>query len=188
MPSLNIWDVNWSLDVEQCPCDVHFAEYLEAEGIAGKAIFHFGTGGHHVLGIRCAEAGAGNVVLGITASPPEYEAYVKLVTARPEVGRIYKVFFGDIYQLEPKLLPVLDMVTLFHLGEFRSERNDEYRALTDAELTRLLLDKLRPQGLMSFYAGSFAYDVAERVVAELVGEGRLVPAGAFNSLRLYLKP
>jgi hypothetical protein len=188
VPSLNIWDVNWSLDVEQCPCDVHFADYLEAEKIAGKAIFHFGTGGHHVLGIRAADAGAGNVVLGITASPPEYSAYISLVTERPEVGRIYKVFFGDIYQLEAKLLPELDMVTLFHLGEFRTERNDAYRALTDAELTGLLLDKLRPGGLMSFYSGSFAFDVAERVVAGLVAKGRLAPAGAFKSLRLYSKP
>ena len=188
MPSLNIWDVNWSLDVEQCPCDVHLAEYLEAEKISGKSIFHFGTGGHHILGIRAADAGAGNVVLGITASPPEYSAYISLVTARPEVGRIYKVFFGDIYQLEPRLLPELDIVTLFHLGEFRSERNDAYRALTDAELTALLLDKLRRGGLMSFYTGSFAFDIAERVIADLVGNGRLVPAGAFKSLALYRKP
>jgi hypothetical protein len=188
VPSLNIWDVNWSLDVEQCPCDVHFAEYLEEEGIAGKAIFHFGTGGHHILGLRAAEAGAGNVVLGITASPQEYEAYIKLVTARPDVGRIYKVFFGDIYQLEPRLLPELDLVTLFHLGEFRSERNDAYRALTDAEVASLLLDRLVPGGLMSFYSGSFAFDIAERVVADLLGQGRLASAGTFKSLRLYRKP
>lgn len=188
MPSLNIWDVNWSLDVEQCPCDVHFNEYLEAEKIAGKSIFHFGTGGHHVVGIRAAETGAGNVVLGITASPQEYEAYITLVTKRPDVGRIYKVFFGDIYQLEPKLLPELDVATLFHLGEFRSEQNDAYRALTDAELTALLLGKLRRGGLMAFYSGSFAFDVAERVVADLIGRGQLAPKGAFKSLRLYSKP
>jgi hypothetical protein len=41
---------------------------------------------------------------------------------------------------------------------------------------------------MSFYSGSFAFDVAERVVADLVGRGRLASAGAFKSLRLYSKP
>ena len=167
---------------------MHFTEYLEAEKIAGASIFHFGTGGHHIVGIRAAESGSGNAVLGITASPPEYSAYIALVTERPEVGRIYKVFFGDIYQLEPKLLPELDIVTLFHLGEFRSERNDAYRALTDAELTALLLGKLRRGGLMDFYSGSFAFDVAERVVADLVGTGQLEAKGTFKSLRLYRKP
>ena len=26
---MHIWDVYWGLRVEQCPCDVHFVEWLE---------------------------------------------------------------------------------------------------------------------------------------------------------------
>ena len=52
MAQLNIWDVNWYLDEAQCPCDVHFLEFLAQEKIERATIFHFGTGGHHVVGIK----------------------------------------------------------------------------------------------------------------------------------------
>jgi hypothetical protein len=71
---MNIWDESWDLHVQQCPCDVHFLEFLEERGIRDSAIFHFGTGNHHIVGIRTAEDGRGNSVLGITASPQEYES------------------------------------------------------------------------------------------------------------------
>jgi hypothetical protein len=185
--ALNIWDVNWYLDEKQCPCDVHFLEYLEAQGITGASIFHFGTGGHHIVGIRTAENGSNNAVLGITASPQEYNDYVKLVIERPDVGRTYKVFFGDIYQLDARLLPPLDIVTLFHTGEFRTEQNDEYGALTDLEVADLLVDKMRAGGRVLFYSGSFAFDKAEQVASELARRGRIEPAPPFKSLRVFHK-
>jgi hypothetical protein len=185
--ALNIWDVNWFLDEKQCPCDVHFLEYLEKEGITGAAIFHFGTGGHHVVGIRTAENGSNNAVLGITASPQEYNDYVKLVVERPDVGRTYKVFFGDIYQLDGRLLPALDIATLFHTGEFRTEKNDEYGALTDLQVAEVLLHKLRPGGLLLFYSGSFAFDKAEAVVADLMARQAVEPLSPFKTLRAYRK-
>jgi hypothetical protein len=184
---LNVWNVDWYLDPETCPCDVHLLEYLGAEGIKGARIFHFGTGGHHVVGIRCAEDGSNNAVLGITASPPEYQAYVKLISERPEVGRSYKAFFGDIYQLDARLLPELDVLSLFHVGEFRTEKNDAYGALTDLEMVSLLVDKLRPGGLVLFYEKSYAFDVAERVATALTKAGRIEPHGSFKTLRIFRK-
>lgn len=185
--TMNIWDVNWFLDEKQCPCDVHFLEYLEQENVTGASIFHFGTGGHHVVGIRTAENGSNNAVLGITASPQEYNDYVKLVIARPEIGRTYKAVFGDIYQLDERLLPQFDYVTLFHTGEFRTERNDEYGALTDFELAELLIGKLRPGGRVMFFAGSFAFDKAEAVASELTARRLVEPEPAYKSLRIYRK-
>jgi hypothetical protein len=182
---LNIWDVNWYLDEAQCPCDVHFLKYLEAEGHRDRTIFHFGTGGHHVVGLRCHEARTGNVVFGITASPPEHDDYEKLIIERPEVGRTYKVLFGDIYQLDARLLPDFDIVTLFHVGEFRTEKNDAYGALTDDEMVRLLVGKLKGPRLVAFYDGSYAFDVAERITATMTKEGVLEPVGAFESLRIF---
>ena len=185
--AMNIWDVNWFLDEEQCPCDVHFLQYLEQEQITGASIFHFGTGGHHIVGIRSAENGSNNTVLGITASPQEYDDYVKLVIERPEIGRIYKAFFGDIYQLDARLLPEFDLVTLFHTGEFRTEQNDAYGALTDLEVAELLVGKLKAGGRVLFFAGSFAFDKAEAVAAQLVAR-RLVTAEAdYKALRVYRK-
>jgi len=187
LAKLNIWNVNWTLDEELCPCDVHFLEYLDENRIKGASIFHFGTGGHHIVGIRCAEAKGDNAVLGITASPQEHEAYERLIIERPEVGRTYKVLFGDIYQLDPRMLPEFDLVTLFHTGEFRSDQNDAYGALTDAEVARLLLGKLRPRGLLVFFAGSFAFDKAEAVIAELLRDRLIEAAGSYKSLRIYRK-
>lgn len=185
MAKLNYYEIGWYLDEAQCPCDLHFTKWLETEGVRDRAIFHFGTGEHHTVGIKCHEAGAGNVVLGITASPREHDFYEQLVIERPEVGRTYKVQFGDIYQLDARLLPELDIVALFHVGEFRTEKNDEYGALTDEEMVRLLVGKLKGPGLVLFYSGSYAFDVAERIARKLVDDGVLAPAGSFESLRIY---
>ncbi|BCX19133.1 MAG: hypothetical protein KatS3mg117_2815 [Geminicoccaceae bacterium] len=186
--SLAIYHDAWDLDLAICPCDQHFLDWIAARELRGARIFHFGTGNHHLVGRRSAEDGRGNLVLGITASPREHESYVNLVIDRPELGRTYKVLFGDIYQLEPRLLPEFDVVTLFHLGEFRSEKNAAYGAMTDGELAELLLEKLVPGGWLLFYTGSFAYDVAAAIADRLEARGRLHPAGTFATLRLCRKP
>jgi hypothetical protein len=147
---LHFWDAVWDLQLAQCPCDAHFCDWLETEQIKDASIFHFGTGSHHIIGIRTAENGSNNCVLGITASPGEYESFVKLAIDRPDVEKSYKVFFGDIYQLEQRLLPQFDVVTLFHLCEFRNERNDLYGALTDLELTTMLTEQTRARRLHRF--------------------------------------
>ncbi len=69
-PDLNTWDVYWGLRVSECPCDVHFVEWLEENGVTGRTIYHMGSGGHHYVGVRCAEPELDNRVLSITASTP----------------------------------------------------------------------------------------------------------------------
>ena len=81
---LHIWDAYWDLRVDECPCDVQFCDWLEKEKITNAAIFHFGTGGHHIVGIRTAENGSNNAVMGITASPQEYETFVQLAIERDD--------------------------------------------------------------------------------------------------------
>jgi hypothetical protein len=166
---------------------VHFLEYLAAKQARGAAIFHFGTGNHHIVGLKAAENGADNAVLGITASPQEYDDYVELLIRNPRLGHTYKAYFGDIYQLDPRLLPAFDYVTLFHVGEFRAPENDSYGALSDLEMTLLLADKVKPGGEILFYSGSFAYDKAEVVAQELARLRPFDPAGAYKSLRVYKK-
>jgi hypothetical protein len=188
MSKLNYWNETWSLDEAQCPCDLHFVEYLQERRVKGAAIFHFGTGNHHIVGLRAAESGADNAVLGITASPQEYDEYVELLIRNPRLGHTYKAYFGDIYQLDARLLPEFDYVTLFHVGEFRTPDNDSYGALTDLELTLLLADKLKPGGEVLFYTGSFAYDKAQAVAQELVEMRAFAPAPGYKSLAIYRKP
>jgi len=184
---LHFWDAVWDLQLAQCPCDVHFCDWLEKEQIKDSSIFHFGTGSHHIIGIRTAENGSNNCVLGITASPGEYDAFVKLAIDRPEVEKSYKVFFGDIYQLEQRLLPQFDVVTLFHLCEFRNERNDLYGALTDLEVTTMLTEQTRPGGYIVFYTKSFAFDTAEKVIAVWEKEQAVEKVGLYETLLVYRK-
>jgi hypothetical protein len=184
---LHFWDAVWDLQLAQCPCDVHFCDWLEKEQIKDSSIFHFGTGSHHIIGIRTAENGSNNCVLGITASPGEYDAFVKLAIDRPEVEKSYKVFFGDIYQLEQRLLPKFDVVTLFHLCEFRNERNDVYGALTDLEVTTMLTEQTVPGGYIIFYTKSFAFDTAEKVIAVWEKEQAVEKVGMYETLLVYRK-
>ena len=184
---MNIWDVYWGLRVDQCPCDVHFVEWLEELGLTGRRIFHFGTGGHHYVGIRCAEPELASTVLGITASPKEYDAFVKLATQNPTITKSYSAYFGDIYTSNAKLLPRFDVVTLFHSCEFRSEANDAYGALSDREVMDLFTAQTDAGGYLLFYTGSFAYATAEPIIAAWAAEAPVAEIAAFKTLRVFRK-
>ena len=184
---LNYWNATWSLDEAQCPCDLHFIDYLQEKKASNAAIFHFGTGNHHIVGLKMAASGSNCAVLGITASPQEYDDYVDLLIKNPRLGHTYKAYFGDIYQLDGRLLPQFDYVSLFHLGEYRTPDNDAYGALTDLEMALILADKIKPGGEVLFYSGSFAYDKAEAVGKELVKQRPFEPAPDYKSLRIFRK-
>ena len=190
--ALHFWDAYWDFRPHECPCDADFVEWLDANAIRDSAIYHFGTGGHHHVGIQCASEARRNAVLGITAAPQEHETYVKLALERPEVLRFYNVIFGDIYLINPKLLPTFDVVTLFHLCEFRGEKNEAYGALTDLEVTNLLTDKLRPGGHVLFFPASYAFDwegpmSGKRVIADWERTHDVERVGMFKSLLVYRK-
>ncbi|PZU94353.1 MAG: hypothetical protein DI527_03580 [Chelatococcus sp.] len=184
---MNIWDHYWGLRVEQCPCDVHFVEWLEEQGFSGKRIFHFGTGGHHYVGIRCAEPALDCTVLGITASPKEYDAFIKLAVANPALTKHYSAYFGDIYTSNAKLLPRFDIVTLFHASEFRTEANDAYGALTDLEVMELFTERTDAGGHILFYKGSYAYPTAEPFIAEWAKSAPVEEVEGYKTLRIFRK-
>jgi hypothetical protein len=184
---LQFWDAVWDLRVAECPCDLQFLDWLDREHIRDASIFHFGTGSHHIVGVQTSENGSGNCVLGITASPKEHDAFVELVIDRPDVERTYKVLFGDIYQLEKRLLPEFDVVTLFHLCEFRTEQSDAYGAMTDRQLLDLLTQKTRPGGYILFYTKSFAFDDAQRILKSWEQQGAVEKAGVHELLLVYRK-
>ena len=188
MAKLNFWNSTWHLDEQQCPCDVHFLDYLDEHKIVGCNIFHMGTGSHHIVGLKTASNGSNNQVLGITASKEEYAAYIDLLIDNPKLGFSYKAYFGDLYQTDARLLPSLDYATLFHAGEYRTAENDTYGALTDAEVAGVLAEKLKPGGEIHFYTGSFAYDVAARAGQALVVERGFKDMGRYKTLHIFKKP
>jgi hypothetical protein len=188
MAKLNYWNATWSLDEKQCPCDIHLLDYLKEKGLTGKDIFHMGTGNHHVVGLETAKSGTNNHVLGITASKEEYDDYVKLLIEDARLGFSYKCYFGDIYQIDQRLLPDLDIATLFHIGEYRTDENDKYGALTDTAMTLVLGHKLRPGGEIHFYTGSFAYDKGETAGRALMAQQGFIDAGRYKSLHIFRKP
>jgi hypothetical protein len=191
MESLHYWDASWDLRPAECPCDVDFITWLDENQIVDATIYHFGTGAHHHVGIECAKSERRNAVLGITAAPQEYEAFVALAIERPDVLRHYNAVFGDIYLLNRKLLPVFDVVTLFHLCEFRGDKSDTYGAMSDLDLVNLLAEQTRPGGHILFFPGSFAFDRADRsakdVIAEWEQQQPVECLGRYKSLLVYRK-
>jgi hypothetical protein len=188
MSKLNFWNATWSLDEKQCPCDIHFLDYLDEKKVSHKDIFHMGTGNHHIVGLKTASNNMANHVLGITASKEEYDDYVKLLIDNPRLGFTYKCYFGDIYQIDRRLMPPLDFATLFHIGEYRTEANDSYGALTDTAMAISLGDSLRPGGEIHFFTGSFAYDRGQIAGRALVDERGFKDMGTWRTLHIFKKP
>lgn len=189
MLKMNLWDAKWDLDEAQCPCDIHFNQWIEANKIADKTIFHFGTGTHHVVGITQADNGLNNVVIGITASLIEYEAYIKLLNERPRIAKSYLAYFGDIYLSNARLLPEIDIATMFHAGEYIGDNTTsvEYGGVDDLGVARILLGRMRAGGHLLFYTGSFAFDKADALARVLEGEKKLERTGTFKTLLVCRK-
>ena len=189
MLKMNYWTDKWDLHEDVCPCDVHFNQWVEEQKLRNKSIYHFGTGTHHVVGVKQAENGSGNVVFAITASKEEYEAYIDLVTERAQVTKSYLAYFGDIYLTNPRLLPEFDAVTMFHLCEFffPNTASAEYGGLTDRKVLDLFTDKTRPGGHILFYTRSMAFDKAKPIIAEWEKEKAVERVGEFKTLLVYRK-
>jgi hypothetical protein len=175
---------SWPLRPTVCPCDIHFCEFLAQRNIRRQAIFHLGTGGHHVVGLHNQGAGLANEILGLTLSPREHASYVKRVVDDPALGKHYKVLFADIHSLSAGGLPDFDIVTLFHLCEL-ADANHGGRRLTDAQVLGLFCSKLRPDGLMLIYPGSFGYSQAAPLIEQAVAAGRLSFDQEYQSLLVY---
>jgi hypothetical protein len=185
--SMNYWRLSWPLNEAQCPCDVHFVSYLRESGIGGKSVFHFGTGQHHLVGVKNHELDHPNEVLGVTASRFEHETYVRLIISEPALARTYKVMFCDIYTLTPRSLPRLDVVTLFHLCEFYSAKNRAYTDATDASVLRMFLDLLNPGGEILVYRRSSAFDETRKLIDRLLDDGEIVKRADYESLSSYAR-
>jgi hypothetical protein len=189
MLTMNYWTDKWDLHEDICPCDVHFNHWAAETGVKNAGIFHFGTGTHHVIGLEQSRNGAGNVVVGITASIEEYDAYVKLVAEKAQVSKHYLAYFGDIYLTNARLLPRFDVVTMFHLCEFffPNTASAEYGGYTDLQLLELFTDQMNVGGHVLFYTRSIKFGDAEKVIAEWEKTRKVSRVGTYKTLLVYRK-
>ncbi len=189
---LNFYDLTWKLNEMACPCDVQFNEYIRNEQLANSAIFHFGTGEHHVVGVTNSKSEQPNFIFGITASKLEYQAYMDLVSSDAKLAITYKVLYADVYTLNSLLLPNFDLVTLFHVGEYwigsghgmHGQRSSE-APLDDKGLINLFLDKLNPGGKIVFYRNSAGWDRIEPTLSHKVENGEIKEVEKYKTLRFF---
>jgi hypothetical protein len=187
MLKMNYWGMKWDLHTDICPCDVHFNEWVEAKKITGKTIYHFGTGTHHVVGLRQSELG--NTVLAITASKEEYDSYVTLVAENSLVAKSYLAYFGDIYLSNPALLPDFDVVTLFHLCEFAQPNtaSAEYGGTDDRGLLDLMTKQTRPGGHILLYRDSNGREATKTILPGWEKQQLVERVDDFKTLMVYRK-
>jgi SAM-dependent methyltransferase len=177
----------WALDLDHCPCDLQFIEYLKQEKIEGQSIFHFGTGVHHLVGFENQKFDRPNEILGITASVLEHQSYAKAVVKDSSFAKYYKVLFSDIYLLTANLIPMFDIVTLFHLCEFYLPENADQLHQTDETLLALFLEKLRPDGKLLFYTGSNNFHEVAPILDRFAKVGKIEKIGQYKKLLIYGK-
>jgi hypothetical protein len=187
MLKMNYWTDKWDLHEDVCPCDVHFNDWVVKEKLKNKSIYHFGSGTHHVVGIK--QAARNNRTLCITASKEEYQAYIELVTTNSGVAKNYVCYFGDIYLTNPLLLPEFDVVTMFHICEFffPNTASKEYGGLTDAKVLDLFTAKLKKGGHMLFYTRSMGWDKTKAILPKWEKKQPVKKVGEFKTLLVYRK-
>jgi hypothetical protein len=173
----------WPLWARMCACDLHFCDFLQERHVRSKSIFHFGTGGHHIVGLRNRVDDMDNVILGVTLSPSEIKRYVKLVVRDPILGQNYKVMFADIHDLQAASLPKFDLVTLFHLCEFGGATASGH-LLSDKGVLDLLTSKLQPGGLLALYPRSLGYKRLRPLITAAIAAGTLQHREDYKSLQI----
>jgi len=178
---------SWPLWARVCPCDLHLCDLLLERKVRSKSIFHLGTGGHHLVGLRNHIDGLDNVILGVTVSPSEIRRYVKLVIRNPTLGQTYRVLFADVHGLRAASLPDFDLVTLFHLAEFGSTTGSGH-LLSDNGVLDLFCSKLKPGGLLVLYRGSNGYARLQTTVAAAMVAGTLRYVEDYKSLQILQVP
>jgi hypothetical protein len=183
-----------------CPADRDVANYLDLHEPrnGGLTVFHFGTGAHHHIGIANHQREHPNRVIGITASPGEYEKYMQLCIQDGSLGSDYLVYFGDIYNLRPEFLPPLHVASMPHVGEYYDasqvkeagvvrSTDRSYAPLNDRSLVEMIVDKLVLGGRLLIYVRSHGAEATRVILDELVSRQRLSYRKAHESIEVFTK-
>jgi tetratricopeptide (TPR) repeat protein len=185
-----------------CPADRDIAKYLDLyePRNGGLTVFHFGTGAHHHIGVANHHRQHPNRVIGITASPGEYEKYMQLCIQDGSLGSDYLVYFGDIYNLRPEFLPPLHVASMPHVGEYYDasqvkeagvhevgSTDRSYAPLNDRSLVGMIVDKLVLGGRLLIYVRSHGIEATRVILDELVAGQRLSHKMVHESIEVFTK-
>lgn len=165
----------WPWLPDKCPPDQYFIDFMKANTFTRpQTILHMGTGLHHRVGIECVALG--HRVIGLTVSREEYISRALRVDSPA-----YQVFYANLNDLDLRLLPELDIVTLFHFGEMASMFGP-----ASEEVLASLLDRVVVGGLVLFYNRSAEWGNSRPVVEAGVEAGRIKKIGeTFEELEVY---
>lgn len=183
--------------------DKDIASYLLEEEPGGLNVFHFGTGGHHHVGLTNHARETPDKIVAITASPAEFQSYIELCLEDGSLGRDYLVLFGDIYNLQPQALPPLDVASMPHLGEYYDPTRSieygltvegwnidrsRYTAMNDTTLLELVARKLVPGGRLIIHVHSNGSEIAAEVLDDFVRVRKVFKyTKAYKTLSIYTK-
>jgi tetratricopeptide (TPR) repeat protein len=185
-----------------CPADREVATYLDLyePRNGGLTVFHFGTGAHHHIGLANHQREHPNRVIGVTASPGEYERYMQLCIQDGSLGSDYLVYFGDIYNLRPEFLSTLDVASMPHIGEYYDaskvkepgvhvvgSTDRSYAPLNDRSLVEMIVDKLVVGGRLLIYVRSHGAEATRVILDELVSGQRLSHRMTHESIEVFTK-
>ena len=187
MESLNVYRKFYELNYQECPCDVDFIDYLIHKNYKNKNIFHYGTGGHHFIGIKNFTQNLNNDILGITAQKDEYISYIDLIIKTPKININYKVLFTDIFNINQNTIPNFDIITLFHHGEYYDPIKNNYSKLNETSLLELMINKLNPNGIICFYKRSAGQHKSNSIINTFIENNILVKIEEFKSIIIYKK-
>ena len=167
----------------------HFNEWIAKNKIKNKLIYHFGTGTHHVIGIKQATNKSGNAVFAITASKEEYEAYIELSTDEgagvESLCRLFRRHLSD----QPEAPAGLRR--RHHVPSVRvllpNTASKAYGGMTDEKLLDLFTAKTKKSGHILFYMGSMAWNKALPIVQKWEKRAPVKRVGEFKTLLVFRK-
>ena len=186
MLKMNFWNAKWDLDIARCPCDAHFNDWVKQKKLRNKLIYHFGTGNHHVVGLKQATNKSNNAVFAITASKEEYASYIELAINRPSLEELSRLFWRHLPHQSRNCCRT-STSSRCSISANSSMTNKAYGGVDDAKLLDMLTAKTRLGGHILFFTGSFAFPSADKIIAKWEKNGRVKRVGAFKTLLVFRK-
>lgn len=146
--------------------DREASDLLRKERIP-RAVFHFGSGAKHFLGVENmnVEDESRHFIYATTASVREFSAYQVLLKKTPGLAKYYHVHYTDAFQLSANLLPSFDMVNMFHIGEYSRESPEN-----EKKLLLELAKALKPGGRLFLHSNSDGFRAGLVMVENLAAD------------------
>jgi hypothetical protein len=82
---------------------------------------------------------------------------------------------------------MLDVISLFHLGEFYMPEEAPFLHHNEESLLGMFLSKLNPNGKILFYTKSIGWGHAQPIIESFVKQGKMHKIEEYKNLLVYAK-